>query len=490
MIVGDLKNSIDSLWLRFHTGGVTNPIQVIEQITYLLFIKRLDDLEIAKEKKSRLLGTEIEHPIFNEEQQELRWSKFKNLEAETMFKLVRTSVFDFIKTLGGEDTPFANYMKNAYLSVPTPVVLEQVVSMISAIPMDKGDTKGDVYEYMLSKLSTAKTAGQFRTPRHITRLMVDLMQPTPEETICDPACGSAGFLISASEYIREHYPQSFYDTTFQEHYKKDMFHGCEFDDTMIRIAAMNLILHGVESPDLYDRSALDEIYDKSDSYSLILANPPFTGTLDGDTVSKSLKAVVHTKKTELLFLALMLRILKTGGRCAVIVPDGVLFGNDGAAKAIRETIVEKQKLEAVISMPSGVFRPYAGVSTAILIFTKTESGGTDKVWYYDMRADGFTLNDKRTATEGANDIPDILERYANLEAESARTRLDQSFFVAVEEIRANAYELGINKYKKVVHEQKIYEESKVIICRLEKLNKEIEKVTAELKQLTGEGSYE
>ena len=485
MIVGDLKNSIDSLWLRFHTGGVTNPIQVIEQITYLLFIKRLDDLEIAKEKKAHLLGTEIEHPIFNEEQQELRWSKFKNLEAETMFNLVRTRVFDFIKTLGGEDTPFANYMKNAYLSVPTPVVLEQVVSMISAIPMDDMDTKGDVYEYMLSKLSTAKTAGQFRTPRHITRLMVELMKPTPDESICDPACGSAGFLISASEYIREHYPQSFYDTTFQEHYKKDMFHGCEFDDTMIRIAAMNLILHGVESPDLYDRSALDEIYDKSDCYSLILANPPFKGTLDGDTVSKSLKSVVHTKKTELLFLALMLRLLETGGRCAVIVPDGVLFGNDNAARTIRKTLVDDQKLEAVISMPSGVFRPYAGVSSAILIFTKTESGGTDKVWYYDMRADGFTLNDKRTPTEGSNDIPDILARYANLEAESARTRLDQSFFVPVEEIREKSYELSFNKYNEVVHEQKVYKRPAQIIEQIETLDKDRTELLKQLKVMLG-----
>ena len=487
MIVGEMKNSIDNLWLRFHTGGVTNPIDVIKQITYLLFIKRLDDLEITKEQKANITGKPIETPLFADNQQVLRWSRFKNLEAEAMFELVQTKVFDFIKKLGGKDSAFAKYMKNAYLAVPSPVVLEQVVSMISAIPMEDMDTKGDVYEYMLSKLSTSGDNGQFRTPRHITKLMAQLMKPTPEDTICDPACGSAGFLVSASEYIREHYPQAFFDKTFVEFYKSKMFHGCEFDETMIAISAMNLMLHGVENPDLYDKSALEEEYKITDKYSLILANPPFKGSLEASSVAKSLAGIVKTKKTELLFLALMLRILKTGGRCAVIVPDGVLFGSDKAAVAIRKTIIDQQKLEAVVSMPSGVFKPYAGVSTAILIFTKTESGGTDNVWFYDMHADGFTLNDKRTPTDD-DDIPDILQRWDNLEAEKERTRLDKSFFVPAQEIQDNNYDLSINKYKEVVYEQKVYDAPEIILNRLSELDKEMAQVADELKKLLKEGT--
>lgn len=483
MIVGEMKNSIDNLWLRFHTGGVTNPMDVIKQITYLFFIKRLDDLEIAKEKKANILNKPIENPIFNKEQQELRWSHFKNLEAQVMFDLVRTKVFDFIKTLGGENSAFAKYMRNAYLAVPSPVVLEQVVSMISAIPMEDMDTKGDVYEYMLSKLSTSGDNGQFRTPRHITKLMAQLMKPKPEEIVCDPACGSAGFLVAVSEYIREHYEQAFYNKKFVDYYKNEMFHGCEFDETMIAISAMNLMLHGVENPDLYDKSALEEDYDKADKYSLVLANPPFKGSIEQSSVAKSLTGIIKTKKTELLFLALILRILKTGGRCAVIVPDGVLFGSDKAAVSIRQTIIDKQKLEAVISMPSGVFKPYAGVSTAILIFTKTESGGTDNVWFYDMHADGFSLNDKRTPTPDEDDTEDILNRWNNLDAEKSRTKLEQSFFVSVQEIKENNYDLSINKYKEVIYEQKTYDAPEVILNRLENIDVEIAMVRKELQTM-------
>ena len=491
MIVGEMKSSIDNLWLRFHTGGVTNPMDVIKQITYLFFIKRLDDLEIAKEKKANTLKKPIENPIFRREEQELRWSHFKNLEAQVMFDLVRTKVFDFIKTLGGENSAFAKYMRNAYLAVPSPVVLEQVVSMISAIPMEDMDTKGDVYEYMLSKLSTSGDNGQFRTPRHITKLMAQLMKPTPEDTVCDPACGSAGFLVAVSEYIREHYEQAFYNKKFVEYYKNEMFHGCEFDETMIAISAMNLMLHGVENPDLYDKSALEEDYDKADKYSLVLANPPFKGSIEQSSVAKSLTGIIKTKKTELLFLALILRILKTGGRCAVIVPDGVLFGSDKAAVSIRQTIIDKQKLEAVISMPSGVFKPYAGVSTAILIFTKTESGGTDNVWFYDMHADGFSLNDKRTPTPDEDDTEDILNRWNNLDAEKSRTKLEQSFFVSVQEIKENNYDLSINKYKEVIYEQKTYDAPEVILNRLENIDVEIAMVRKELQtMLKGEISDE
>lgn len=482
MIVGTLKNDIDALWLRFHSGGIADPLQVIKQITYLLFIKRLDDLQLAKEKKAKLTKTEVQDPIFSEEQQTLRWSNFKNLEADKMFELVRTEVFDFIKSFGNKDTAFSKFMKNANLIISTPVVLEQVVAMISSIPMDDLDTKGDVYEYMLSKIASAGDNGQFRTPRHIIKLMVQMMKPTPEDTICDPACGSAGFLVTASEYIRERYAEKFYDADFVENYRSKMFHGCEFDDTMISIAAMNLMLHGVEDPDLYDRSSLAEEYKVSEQYSLVLANPPFKGSLDSESVSKKLSSILKTKKTELLFLALILRLMKVGGRSATIVPDGVLFGNDRAAKTIRKILVDEQKLDAVISMPSGVFKPYAGVSTAILIFTRTDSGGTDKVWYYDMRSDGYTLNDKRTPT-AENDIPDILSRWDSLDAEASRTRLDQSFMVPVDEIRKNDYDLSINKYKEVQYEQKQYDKPQLILQRLSEIDIEIARISTELKEL-------
>lgn len=490
MIVGEMKNSIDNLWLRFHTGGVSNPMEVIKQITYLLFIKRLDDLEIAKEKKANITGKPIIDPMFDKTEQELRWSNFKNLEAGSMFDLVRTKVFDFMKTLGGKDSAFAKYMKNAYLAIPTPVVLEQVVSMISAIPMEDMDTKGDVYEYMLSKLSTSGDNGQFRTPRHITKLMTRLMKPTPEDVVCDPACGSAGFLVSVSEYLREHYEEAFFDKKFVKFYKNDMFHGCEFDETMISISAMNLMLHGVDNPDLYDKNSLEEDYTVSDRFSLVLANPPFKGSLESSSVAKSLSSIIKTKKTELLFLTLMLRILKIGGRCAVIVPDGVLFGADKAAVGIRQNIIDKQKLEAVISMPSGVFKPYAGVSTAILIFTKTESGGTDRVWFYDMRADGFSLNDKRTPTPDNDDTEDIIFRWQKLDQEKSRTRLDQSFFVPADEIRSNNYDLSINKYKEVVYEQKQYDAPNVILGRLADIDIEITNVRKELEELLKKGGLD
>lgn len=488
MIVGEMKTSIDNLWMRFHTGGVTNPMDVIKQITYLMFIKRLDEMQTAKEKKALRLNQPIEAPIFDQsdEQQELRWSRFKNLDAQSMFDLVRTRVFDFIKELGGKDTTFTRYMQNAYLAIPTPLVLEQVVSMISELEMSDQDTKGDVYEYMLSKIASSGDNGQFRTPRHIAKMMAELMQPQLEDTICDPACGTAGFLVAASEYIKTHYDATVFTKEFSEYYSKEMFHGCEFDEMMIGIAAMNLMLHGVEQPDLYDKSSLDEDFSVADRYSLVLANPPFKGSLDSNTIAKSLSSVLKTKKTELLFLALILRILKVGGRCASIVPDGVLFGSDKAAKGIRQVIVDEHKLEAVISMPSGVFKPYAGVSTAILIFTKTNSGGTDNVWFYDMRADGFTLNDKRTPIE-ENDIPDILARYSNLEDEKSRTRIEQSFLVPVSEIREQGYDLSINKYKEVVYEAKQYDSPSVILDRLSVLDSEIFALISELSILIKKG---
>lgn len=483
MLTGELRSKVDKIWDAFWSGGIANPLTVIEQITYLLFIKRLDDLHTLEEKKARTLKIDMERPIFNKKQQKLRWGQFKDMEAEEMYDIVNTQVFPFMKDLAGdEDTAFGKYMKGATFMIPTPNLLEKVVSMISEIPMQDRDTKGDLYEYLLSKVATAGTNGQFRTPRHIIKMMVDLMKPTPEDVVCDPSCGSAGFLVATGEYLREHHKEIFTNRKLKNHFNKKMFNGFEFDATMIRIGAMNLLLHGIEEPNLFFKDALSEaMAEEKDKYSLILANPPFKGSLDYEAVEKKLLKTVKTKKTELLFLALILRLLKTGGRCAVIVPDGVLFGSSTAHIDVRKEIIEKQKLDAVISMPSGVFKPYAGVSTAILIFTKTNSGGTDKVWFYNMKFDGYSLDDKRIPMD-ANDIPDIVKRYG-LKNEAKRSRTDNSFLVPVKEIRDNKYDLSINRYKETAYEQNVYQKPEVIISEIECLDKERSNLLIQLKRL-------
>lgn len=484
MLTGELRTKVDKLWESFWTGGIANPLTVIEQITYLLFIKRLDELQTLLENKHNLLKTPIEKPIFKKNQQKLRWSRFKDLDAEEMYDVVSKEVFEFMKELGSnEDSAFSKYMKGATFMIPTPNLLEKVVSMISEIPMQDRDTKGDLYEYLLSKVATAGTNGQFRTPRHIINMMVELMKPTPEDTICDPSAGSAGFLVSAGEYIRKNHADFLKDKKKRENFNKKTFNGFEFDATMIRIGAMNLLLHGIEEPNLFFKDALSEsMADQKENYSLILANPPFKGSLDEESVAANLLKTVKTKKTELLFLVLMLRLLKPGGRCAVIVPDGVLFGSSTAHQAVRKEIIDNQKLEAVISMPSGVFKPYAGVSTAVLIFTKTNSGGTDKVWFYDMKADGYSLDDKRNAID-ANDIPDIIKRFHKIKEEGKRKRSDQSFTVPVKEIRDNKFDLSIKRYKEVVYEVKTYEKPIVIISKIESLDKERTNLLVKLKKM-------
>lgn len=478
MITGELKAQVDKIWESFWTGGVSNPLTVIEQFTYLLFIRRLDETQLLEEKKAAMIKKPVTNVIFTEEQAELRWSSFKNKEPQAMFDLFtkltvnELSVFEHMKQVGDTVGVFAQYMKGATFMIPTPRLLDQVVQMIDKIKMEDRDTKGDVYEYLLSKIATAGTNGQFRTPRHIIKMMVDMVQPTKEDTICDPSAGTAGFLVAAGEYIHEKHPEWFHDKAFREHYNSDMFTGVEFDNTMLRIGAMNLQLHGIENPTLIGKDALSEGNgDVRDQFSLILANPPFKGSLDFDGVETSILKVVNTKKTELLFLGLMLRMLKTGGRCAVIVPDGVLFGSSNAHKQIRKEIIENHKLDAVISMPSGVFKPYAGVSTAVLFFTKTGTGGTDTVWFYDMQADGYTLDDKR-AENKSNDIPDILERYHKLEAETNRKRTDKSFLVPVADIVANDWDLSINRYKEVVYEEVAYAAPTTIISEIKELNNE------------------
>ncbi|WMT20359.1 type I restriction-modification system subunit M [Parageobacillus toebii] len=482
MITGELKNKVDKIWETFWTGGITNPLTVIEQFTYLLFIKGLDEAENQREQEAALLGIEFER-IFPEDKQHLRWSKFKNLEASQMYEIVSKEVFPFIKSLhGNKNSAYAKYMSDAIFMIPTPQMLSKIVDGIDKLPMKDRDLQGDLYEYLLSKIATAGTNGQFRTPRHIIKMMVELVKPTPEDIIVDPAAGSAGFLVAAGEYLRKHRSDLFLVQSLKEHFNNHMFYGFDMDRTMLRIGAMNMMLHGIENPNIEYRDSLSEQNKDRDKYTLVLANPPFKGSLDYDAVSNDLLKVVKTKKTELLFLALFLRILKTGGRCACIVPDGVLFGSSKAHKDIRKEIVENHKLEAIISMPSGVFKPYAGVSTAIMIFTKTGVGGTDQVWFYDMKADGYSLDDKRTPIE-ENDIPDIIARFHNREAEKDRKRTEQSFFVPVEEIRENEYDLSINKYKEIEYEEVEYEAPSVILDKIQQLEEEITQGILELKDL-------
>jgi type I restriction enzyme M protein len=377
-------------------------------------------------------------------------------------------------------------MKDAIFMIPTPSLLERVVEQISQVPMEDRDTKGDLYEYMLSKLTTAGRNGQFRTPRHIIKMMVALMQPRPDDIICDPACGTAGFLVAAGEYLREHHADLFHNEKLKKHFNEKLFNGFDFDSTMLRIASMNMMLHGVENPAIEARDALSgSAGDISDAFTLVLANPPFKGSLDEETVAKDLLRTVKTKKTELLFIALMLRLLKPGGRCAVIVPDGVLFGSSKAHLDLRKILVDGHKLEAMISMPSGVFRPYAGVSTGILIFTKTNSGGTDHVWFYDMQGDGFSLDDKRNPLPNEDDIPDVLACWRKRDPAMDTDRTAKAFLVPVQEIRDNKYDLSINRYKKVEHEEVAYEPPQVIIARLEALEREIAGELAELKGMVG-----
>ena len=462
----ETKSIIDRIWTNFWEGGVTNPLTVIEQITYLLFIKGLDDIDIAHEKSDHMLGIKTKR-IFDEKHQECRWSIFKNYPAEKMYRIVGEDVFPFIKSLSNnKNSGYAKYMDDAIFIIPTPIMLQRVVTAIDKLKMKDRDTKGDVYEYLLSKLSTAGTNGQFRTPRHIIRMMVELMKPTPEDIIVDPAAGSAGFLVEAGEYLRNNRNDLFLTENLKEHFNNTMFYGFDMDRTMLRIGAMNLMQHGIENPNISYKDSLSEDNEDNSKYTLVLANPPFKGSIDSERTSKDLLNVTKTKKTELLFLALFLRILRIGGRAASIVPDGVLFGSSNAHKAIRKEIIEKHKLEAIISMPSGVFKPYAGVSTAIMIFTKTGDGGTDKVWFYDMTADGFSLDDQRQPVK-ENDIPDIIKRFNNRNSkeEQERKRTEKSFFVSKEEIVENDYDLSINKYKEIIVEKKEYEDPKVILKR-------------------------
>ncbi len=513
MLTGELRNQIDRIWDAFWSGGISNPLEVIEQITYLLFLRRLDDLHTLEENKSTTLKQPMERRVFPEGMddhprkprpyQDLRWSRFKNFPPADMFAVVDEHVFPFLRTLGGNGSAYANHMKDARFTIPTPALLAKVVDLLDQVPMEERDTKGDLYEYMLGKIATAGQNGQFRTPRHIIRLMVEMTAPTPMDILCDPACGTAGFLVAAGEHLRERYPDLLHNPKIKEHFHQRLFHGFDFDNTMLRIGSMNMLLHGVENPDIRYRDSLAQDHaDNEESYTLVLANPPFAGSLDYENTAKDLLQIVKTKKTELLFVALFLRLLKPGGRAAVIVPDGVLFGSSKAHKELRRLLVEDQKLEAVISLPGGVFKPYAGVSTAILLFTKTNSGGTDHVWFYDVSADGWSLDDKRTpllseeklgpipkeplteAEHAKNNLPDILTRWQQRDSvEHERPRTAQSFCVPKADIAAQGYDLSLNRYKEVVHEELHHSPPKEILADLAKLETEIQEGMKELEEM-------
>ncbi len=498
MMTGKLKNDIDKLWEEFWTGGITNPLTVIEQISFLMFARLLDVTETKNEARAARTKKDFKH-VFGPKQQHLRWSQFRHVKAEQMLKVVRDEVFPHFRSLDG-GTTFGEYMADAQLMIQKPSLLVSAVNMIDALPITEGDAKGDLYEYLLSKLTTAGINGQFRTPRHIIRFMVEMLDPKPTETVGDPACGTAGFLVGVMQYLLEKYSsakgiyvaesgEKVYTgdklESYRDHIQNDMFHGFDFDSTMLRIASMNLMLHGVDNPDIHYQDTLSNSFPEkfgkqaTGCFDVILANPPFKGSLDAEDVHPTLTHKVKTKKTELLFVALILRMLKKGGRCAMIVPDGVLFGSSKAHVALREMLVDDNQLEAVISLPSGVFRPYAGVSTAILVFTK--GGETDHVFFYDVQADGFSLDDKRDPVK-ENDLPNALERWRKRDAKKDKDRTAKHFMVPVAEIREKSFDLSINRYKEAVHEEVKYESPRVILGKLRELEAEIAK---DLKALEG-----
>lgn len=535
MITGELKSNIDKLWEEFWVGGITNPLTVIEQITYLMYSRMLDIQETKDEHKEVLSGESFTRR-FGAYQQELRFSRYSNLGADEMLEVVRDGVFQHFRSLNHDDSILSHFMKDARLEIVKASLLVKAVEMIKKLPIDKGDTKGDLYEYLLSKLTTAGINGQFRTPRQIIRAMVEMMEPNPArgERICDPTCGTAGFLSNSYEYIVERYTSSDNVHTetvvnekneletqkifigdllaeYREHVDTDMFHGYDFDSTMLRIAAMNLIMHGVTQPDIHYQDTMSQSFSdrypdaSNEGFHLILANPPFTGTLDEEDIDPKILAKVKTKKTELLFVARILQMLKVGGRSATVVPQGVLFGSSKAHVALRELLVEKNQLEAVVNLPSGVFKPYAGVATAILIFTK--GGETNNVWFYDLENDGYSLDDKRNKI-AKNDLPhmvscwqhyrkqnsmptgnflgdklqaQLIQQFPNGEhlknADGSERdyadRTQKAFTVPKTDIKANKYDLSINRYKEVVYEKEVYEAPKVILGKLKSLESEI-----------------
>jgi len=496
MLDAELKSKINQLWDKFWSGGISNPLQAIEQMSYLLFMKRLEDEEIARQQNSQLSGEKYES-IF-EGNEECKWSKWSNLPADDILDHVRDNVFPFLRKLGGEDSLYATYMKDAVFTIPTPSLLIEAVKIIDGmhIKEQNRDTKGDIYEYLLSELKTAGKNGQFRTPRHIIKMMVGLVEPKIGDNICDPACGTAGFLVAAYEHILKNNTSGDLIKTDEQGNEYDFkgdrlsdkqwtvlrdntLWGFDIDQTMTRISLMNLMMHGITNPNIRQINTLSTRYDEANRYDVVLANPPFKGSIDASEISGQF--TISTKKTEILYLELMYNILSSGGRCAVIVPDGVLFGNSKAHKKIRAKLLEECRLDAVVSMPSGVFKPYAGVSTGILVFTKGEP--TRKVWFYDMTSDGYSLDDKRTFIDGKGDIPDILEKYRSKDELDLEDRKAKCFFVPFEEIKENDYDLSISKYKEIEYEEVVYEKPAVIREKILGLENRIIETLGEMEEL-------
>lgn len=489
MLDAELKSKINLLWNKFWSGGISNPLQAIEQMSYLIFMKRLEDEEVARYQNAKLLGEKFSS-IFKDND-DCKWSKWTEKPAVQMLEHVRDKIFPFLRKLnGGENSVYSKYMKDASFTIPTASLLVEAVKIINDmhIKEQNRDTKGDLYEYLLSQLQTAGKNGQFRSPRHIIRMMVEILDPRYGEKICDPACGTAGFLINAYEYILEfntakdlvkagYLAGDYLNENQWRILREDTFYGYDFDQTMTRISLMNLMMHGINNPNIEQKNTLSKRFDESNYYDVILANPPFKGSIDESEIGENFRT--KTKKTELLFLELMYNLLTNSGRCAVIVPDGVLFGNSKAHKNIRQLLLEKCRLDAVISMPSGVFKPYAGVSTAVLYFTKGEP--TKEVWFYDMESDGFSLDDKRTPQPDKNDIPNIIENFKKRNKEKPADRKGKCFFVPIAEIKANNYDLSISKYKEIEYEEVEYEKPAVIKKKILEYENKIIKALNELK---------
>ena len=547
MLTGALRNRVDRLWDAFWSGGISNPLEVVEQLTYLLFLRRWDELLTLQENRvSRPIqpGVRLLFPEGIDPQgrrySDLRWSCFKTFEPRELFLVMAEHVFPYLRRLGGDGSPSAHSMKDARFTIPTPVLLAKAVALVDQVPMEERDTLGDLYEYMLSKIASAGQNGQFRTPRHYIQLMVEMVTPRPTDVLCDPAAGTCGFPVGVAEYLRQHHPEIFIDGKLCQHFHEGLFHGFDFDHTMLRIGRMNLLLHGVENPEIAYRDSIAKgAGGEENKYTLILANPPFAGSLDYENCAPELQRVVKTKKTELLFLALILRLLKPGGRAAIIVPEGVLFGGSKSHQTLRKLLVEEQKLDAVISLPGGAFKPYAGVSTALLLFTKTNSGGTDHVWFYALMADGWSLDDKRTPllspeklgpaprvrlTEdehAMNNLPDVLARWRTMQRfgvpalaakglgrqpssnsspssasahaappegespnpELAHPRTSQSFCVPKTELAANNYDLSLNRYREIAPQEPIYLSPHQLLAELAKLEREIQHELKALEEL-------
>jgi type I restriction enzyme M protein len=495
MITGSIKNQVDRLWKTFWSNGISDPLRVIEQISYLLFLKRLDDLHTTREKRANRLDEPLKDPIFGEDEQHLRWRNFRHRDPEEMFEIVSQEAFPFIKEMHGDPeadgaSSYANHMQDAVFMIPNANLLSSAVEQIDDLPLQDRDTKGDLYEHMLSKLNTAGQNGQFRTPRHIIEMMVEIVEPEPNDVVCDPACGTGGFLIGVGEYLRDEHPEMLRDDDQRHHFEHEMFTGYDFDSTMLRIGSMNMMLHGIEHATIERQDSLagGEAGNRveQEEYTLVLANPPFTGSLDYERVDPRLLKLADTEKTELLFLAQIIQSLQPGGRAAVIVPGGVLFGSSNVHQDLRSHLVENHRLRGVVSMPSGVFKPYSGVSTGVLIFTKTGSGGTDDVWFYEMEADGYSLDDKREQID-ENDIPDILGRWKDWtngdESEQERPRTEKSFVVPKSEIAENDYDLSINRYKEAEYESGGHEDPESIMCDLKEMESEIHRTMDELEEM-------